>query len=50
MQKMQKRIPTIFRPNPQNAKGGTNAMKLGLAYFGGYDQQKVDLEKEMGLR
>lgn len=25
-------------------------MKLGLAYFGGYDQQKVDLEKEMGLQ
>ena len=25
-------------------------MKLGLAYFHGYDQAKVDLEKEMGLQ
>ena len=25
-------------------------MKLGLAYFHGYDQAKVDLEKEMGLK
>ena len=25
-------------------------MKLGLAYFGGYDQAKVDLQKQMGLR
>ncbi len=25
-------------------------MKLGLAYFGGYDQAKVDLQKQMGLK
>ena len=43
MQKMQKRIPTIFCPKPQNAKVPTNAMNLGLAYFGCYDQQKLDL-------
>ncbi|MDR2514436.1 MAG: mannonate dehydratase [Christensenellaceae bacterium] len=25
-------------------------MKLGLAYFGGFDQAKVDLQKQMGLK
>ena len=25
-------------------------MKLGLAYFSGFDQAKVDLEKQMGLK
>ena len=24
-------------------------MKLGLAYFSGFDQVKVDLQKQMGL-
>ena len=25
-------------------------MKLGLAYFGGFDRAKVDLQKQLGLR
>lgn len=36
----------LGKPNGKDMSG----MKLGLAYFGGYDQAKVDLQKQMGLK